>query len=378
VLEGKGGDEALFQRCLMRVPPERRDDVIVMDVTDTEYPVGFNILTEGQPRVVVEELCALFDYLYRETRGVWTREVLYHGLSTLAASPGCTFPDLAPLLMPMHEGEAAWRDHLIDAVTDRELQHFWHRFQEQPSASQVRFVQPVLDRIWMLNARPEIRHIIGQSQSSFTMREVVSDGRVLLINLARLGRETASLAGTLIINALWRAVLATPPKKPMFLYLDEFQDFLQLPLDPGDMFAKARAFGLGITAAHQELGQLPIDLRQAVLANARSKVVFQCAADDARVFAREFGRSVTDDDFMYLDQYSVLMRLATLDGVSQPVTGLTYPPSPLSGVDQEVRVRSRQRYGRPLAEVEAAITARRTVPDTPPRKRPKLGGTSWE
>src|SRR5262249_19191241 len=67
VIEGKGGDEGLFSRCLERVPKARLDDVIVLDVTDVEYPVAFNVLSEGRPRVVVEELCALFEYLYRET-----------------------------------------------------------------------------------------------------------------------------------------------------------------------------------------------------------------------------------------------------------------------------------------------------------------------
>jgi hypothetical protein len=378
VIEGKGGDEALFSMCLDRIPEKRLDDTIVLDVTDAEYPVAFNILAEGHRRTAVDELCALFDYLYRETRGVWTREVLYHGLSTLAAHPGCTFPDLAPLLMPMYEHEAAWRDHLIEAVTDRELRNFWQRFRKQPEGTQTRFVQPVLDRIWQLNSRPEIRNIIGQSVSSFTMEEVVSKGRVLLVNLAGLGRETASLAGTLIVSALWRAVQATPHDRPVLLYLDEFQDFLQLPLNPADMFAKARGFGLGITAAHQDLGQLPVELRQAVLANARSKVVFQCAADDARAFAREFGRSVSDEDFMRLGRFEVLLRLATSEGVSEPVTGITNPPSPLTEIAAAVRARSRQRYARPLAQVEADITARRSAPDAPPRKQPRLGGQTWD
>jgi hypothetical protein len=107
-------------------------------------------------------------------------------------------------------------------------------------------------------------------------------------------------------------------QRPLFLYLDEFQDFLQLPIGPADLFVKARGFRMGITAAHQDLGQLPVDLRQAVLANARSKVVFQTAADDAHSFAREFGRSVSDEDFLNLGEFEVLMRLATKEGISQP------------------------------------------------------------
>jgi hypothetical protein len=378
VIEGKGGDEGLFARCLKRVPKSRLDDAIILDVTDTDYPVAFNVLSQGSPRVVVEELCALFEYLYRDTRGVWTREVLYHGLSTLITRPESTFVDLAPLLVPMNPSEEAWRDDLIRSLTDRELRNFWQRFGNQPRATQDRIAQPVMDRIWQLNARPEIRNIIGQSRSSFTMQEVVSSGKILLVNLAGLGQQTASLAGTLLMNALWRAVQGTRHKQPLFLYLDEFQDFLQLPINPADMFAKARGFGLGITAAHQDLGQLPVELRQAVLANARSKVVFQCAADDARTFAREFGRAVSDEDFMNLGPYEVLMRLATAEGVSQPVTGMSLPPSEPTELEHEVRTRSRQRYGRRLADVEAEIDARRHATEAPPKKRPRVGGTTWE
>lgn len=378
VIEGKGGDQGLFARCLERVPENRLNDVITLDVTDTDYPVALNVLREGRPRQVVEELCALFEYLYRETRGVWTRELFYHGLSTLVTRPENTFVDLAPLLVPMNPAEEAWRDELVASLTDRELKNFWQRFLGQPSAAQLRIAQPVMDRIWQLNARPEIRHIIGQSESSFHMSEVVAHGGILLVNLAGLGKQTASLAGTLLMNALWRAVQGRAHDRPIYLFLDEFQDFLQLPIDPADMFAKARGFGLSITAAHQDLGQLPVELRQAVLANARSKVIFQTAADDARAFAREFGRAVTDEDFMNLGQFEVLMRLATADGVSQPVTGVSQPPSRPTGFAAEVKARSRERYGRPLAAVQAAIDMRRQAAEPAPKKHPRLGGMTWE
>jgi hypothetical protein len=99
---------------------------------------------------------------------------------------------------------------------DMELKNFWQRFLGQPQASQLRFAQPVMDRIWQLNARPGIRHIIGQSKSTFDMQSVAADGKVLFINLAGLGKNTASLAGTLLIPALWRAVQGTPHQSRCF------------------------------------------------------------------------------------------------------------------------------------------------------------------
>ncbi|ROP38984.1 hypothetical protein EDD40_4352 [Saccharothrix texasensis] len=372
LVESKGD---AFYAVLDAVPEKRMGDVIVLDVTDTSFPVGFNVLTEGDVHSAVEELCALFEYLYRETRSVYTREVLYFGLMTLISQPGYTFVDLATLLIPRRPEQQAWRDQLIGSLTDRELKHFWQRFDAQGKAQQDRIVQPVMDRIWQL-ARPEIRRIIGQTTSSFTMREVLERNKILLVNLSGLGKDTAGLTGTLLMNALWGAAKSVKPKKPNFLYLDEFQSFLQLPVEPEDMLVKARSFGLGMVLAHQHLGQLPVEMRAAVMANARSKIVFQTTADDGRVFARDFGSRVGEQDFTGLGQYEVLARLMTPTGLSEPVTGVTYPPMKPTGNATSVRAASRQRFGRAASEVDAAIEARCTVSTKHPKK-PTLGQQRW-
>lgn len=371
LIESKGD---LFHQALDYIHRERIKDVIVLDVNDAAMPVGFNIMGEGNKRAVVDEITQLFSHLYSDARGVWTREVLYHGLHTLQTRDGLTFVDLAPLLSPMTDEESAWRDDLIRSLQDGELRNFWQRFENQPRAAQDRITQPVMDRIWQLNARPEIRNIIGQSQSSFTMTDVVRDSKVLLINLSGVGQETASLAGTLLMSALWRAVKTTRLEKPTYLYLDEFQDFLNLPIGAEDMLAKSRSFGLGMVLAHQHLGQLPTDVRGAVLANARSKVVFQTTADDARVMAREFGTNVEEHDFMHLGRYEAVARIATGDGVSAPITLTTSAPHPRLGYAGAVRDASRRAHGRSAASVEAEIKRRRTLDGARKKPRPRIGG----
>ena len=192
--------------------------------------------------------------------------------------------------------------------------------------------------------------------------------------------ETGRLAGTLLLNAIWSAVRggAANPARPTYLFLDEFQDFLNLPVDAESLLVQARSFGLAMVLAHQHLDQLPDSIRSAVLANARSKVVFQTTFDDARVFAREFGRAVSDEDFMSLGAYEVLGRFATGEGISAPVSGVTLPPAEPTGQAGEARTRSRTRYGRDAKDIAADIARRRTPRAAPkPRKRPKLGGTTW-
>lgn len=374
LIENKGD---LFNTALHYVPKHRAQDVIILDVNDTAKPVGFNILNQGDPRVIVDELVGLFDRLYRSGgAGVWTREVLYHGLHTMIRHPELTFVDLAPLLVPMSVEEANWRDSIIRSAKDIELRNFWQRFLNQPRAAQDRITQPVMDRIWQLNARPELRRIIGQSTSSFQMFEVVRDNKILLVNLSGIGRETASLTGTMIMNALWHAVKTTGSNRPTYLYLDEFQDFMTLPVDPEDMLAKARGFGLGMVLAHQHLSQLGSEMQQAVMANARTKVVFQTSADDARAMSREFGNAVNDADFMHLGRYEAISRIATGDGVSAPVTLTTVEPARGHGLSKQIRRASQDAYGRPANQVVEEIHNRRTTVKKQQgnKKPPKIGG----
>ena len=104
---------------------------------------------------------------------------------------------------------------------------------------------------------------------------------------------------------------------------------------------------------------------------------FQTSSDDARLFAREFGRSVEDHDFMHLGPYEVILRLATRDGVSAPVTGVTQqPPGRPVGLANEARRLSREKYGRRVSEVEAEITERRST-DQSAKKTPKVNPREW-
>src|SRR5205807_1615591 len=118
-------------------------------------------------------------------------------------------------------------------------------------------------------------------------------------------------------------------------HVDEFQDYLSLPTSIGDMLVQARSFGLGLTLAHQHLGQLPAAIREGVLANARSKVVFQTTAKDARTLASEFS-PLTADDLQGLGPYEVALKVALAGRVSSPATGVTSPPPEATGLAQEV------------------------------------------
>lgn len=380
VIETKGDSEqALFYEFIKRIPKHRVNDAVIVDVGDHEYAAGLNLLCEGNPRVTVEQICALFEHLYHDTRSVYVREAMFHGLHTLVSQPGHAIVDLVALLSPKNDAAEAWRDELIGSVKDPELQDFWRRFRAQPKAQQERFVQPVLDRFWQLNSRAEIRRIFGQTTSSFDLREVLKQNKLLLINLSGVGEMTANLAGALIVNALWSAIKAVKVRKHNYLVLDEFAALLDLPVKLDELLARMRSYNTGAILATQQLTGMPMDVRSAIISNARSKLIMQGGGEDARLFVREFGAGLIEDDFKNLERYQAVARLMAGGTVSGPVTGTTLPPSEPTGLANYVRRASRRRYSRPAAAIDAEIRARRTPRgDVPQPKRPKLGPQAWE
>jgi hypothetical protein len=372
LIENKGD---LFHAAMNYVPQSRLKDCIVLDVNDVMHPVGFNILDQGDPRVVIDELQELFEHLDRDSLGIWTREVLYHGLRTIIATPGMTVVDVATLLVPRTTEEVEWADNVGRNVRDPEIRQFWQRFDNMGRAEKDRFVKPLIDRLWQLSARPEVRHIVGQTRSTFQMRDVVQDGKILLVNLQHLPKSTASLMGTLLMNSLWHAAKTAGPHRETFLYLDEFQDFIGLPISPSDMLAKARGFGLGMVLSHQHLDQLPKEMVSAIAANTRTKVVFQTDASDAREMTREFGGNVEASDFQSIGQFETLARVATDAGMSAPLTMSMDAPARPNGFAKAVQIASRAAYGRSLADVEVEIATRRKPEQAPVnRRRPRISG----
>jgi len=160
-------------------------------------------------------------------------------------------------------------------------------------AERAQAIGPVMNKLRAFLLRRTIRNVIGQAEPSFDMADVLANHKLLLVPLPKgiVGEEGSALLGSLVMALLWqtaqgRANLPASDRTPFFCYVDEFQDYLNLPTAFTDVLAQARGFGFSLTLAHQYLGQLPAAVRQG-LANARTKVVFQTSADDAPVLARE-------------------------------------------------------------------------------------------
>lgn len=360
VVDPKGD---LVSDVLERVPGDRVGDVVLLDPTDVSRPVGLNLLAGAaeSPELVTDQVVSVFHHLYSAFWGPRTDDILRAALLTLAGEPGMTLVEV-PLLLT----DEAFRRRMVAAVDDPvALEPFWAWYEAMSPAERAQAIGPVLNKLRTFLLRRRLRNVIGQADSTFALEQVLSERKILLVSLAKglLGEDAAALLGSAVLARLWQAVqgrAALPPgaRTPVFCYVDEFQDYLNLPTSLADVLAQARAYGFGLTLAHQHLGQLPPLVRTAVLANARSKVVFQTSASDAQALAREFAPHLAAADLQSLGPWEAVVAAAAGNRVLPPASLVTLPPGEPTGHGARARALSRERYGRDRAEVERAMRER--------------------
>jgi hypothetical protein len=342
------------------IPPERINDVVLIDPTDPDYAVGFNPFAgSADPSLVADQLGELFQRLWKAYWGPRTGQLAHMGLLTLARREGSTLLDLPRLFL-----DETFRSKVLTDLDDPVgLEPDWQWFGNLPIKEQATVIAPLLNKVRQFTARPVIRAIMGQATPPLSMQRLMAERKVLLVYLPKglIGTETAQLMGCLVLTALWQAAtertrLPAAQRFPFGLYVDEVQDFADAPIPWDEMFAQGRKYGLALTVAHQNLEQLPKELREVVLANARSKALFALSATDARVMERLFAPSLSAADLQALDAHSIAAQVALDDGgTARPVT-LTTPAPPLPlGSREQVACASRTIYARPRPEIEAEL-----------------------
>jgi hypothetical protein len=217
--------------------------------------------------------------------------------------------------------------------------------------------------------RDFVRSVVGRPGSSFDMGDVL-DGGICLVRVPKgiLGEETAKLLGSFVVAQVWqtalhRARLGQAARVDATLVVDECQNFLNLPRSFDEMLAEARGYRLSMVLAHQHLGQLPKELREAVSANARSKVWFSMGPEDAHGLARHVAPEISEHDLAHLGAYTAATRLV-VDGEETAAFTLCTRPVPAiqAGQAEAIRAANRERHSRPVGEGTTAPLSGRTMP----------------
>lgn len=359
----------LQRKVLDYVPPERFEDVIVLDMADRDRPIPFDVLDQGSRTAAVDDFIALLKHkLGRAAEmGTWAAEVMHHALMTLAHTPGASFFDLLALIDPETDEERRWSRRVIEAVADPELKRWW---QSQPKKDHEwrKKVDPVRSRMWQFLSRPELRAVMGQGKSAFTWREVLLDNKILVISLKGVPDDAVELACAMFMRSLWTAIKSTPKDTLSYLMLDEAAEFMDLDINLKKMLEQARKHRVGTIAAVQQLDQFKDRaLMKSVLQNMTSKVFFDTYSEDASIIHREM--KVADTYFTNQPIYQAVAQICANNAAAPPVTIKTLPPDRdriMASVADELIEQSRRLYGTPASQLRQQTADRRKPPDQPP------------
>ena len=357
IIDPHGG---FAQKILKYIPKERTEDVIYFDPSDLDFPFAFNVMEKVDPSlrsIVASGLVGVFKKIWWESWGPRLEYLLRNAIMALLEVEGSTLLSIMRLLI-----DKEYRKEVIEKITDPVIKTFWkEEFARYSNQFQTEAVAPIQNKVGQYITSPLVRNIVGQKKTSINLREIMDEGKILIVNLSKgkIGEDNSTLLGALLITklqlaAMSRVDLEEEKRKDFFLYVDEFQNFATESF--ATILSEARKYHLNLILSHQYINQLPDIVRDAIFGNVGSFVVFRVGASDAEFLSQEF-YPLSIEDLCNLPKYHTCVKLM-IDGVaSNPFIARTLPPLPAPEIYyiDEIIQNSRKKYSRKREEVEAEI-----------------------
>jgi type IV secretory pathway TraG/TraD family ATPase VirD4 len=317
----------LVERIADRIPPERLLDVLYLDAADPSQPYGYNPLRRvRQDRIAIAAsgLMETFEKMWPEAWGVRMEHILRNVLMALLEQPAATLRDVLRVI-----SDRKYRKAMAATVRNETVRTFLQKeFDRFTFGYRADGIAPIQNKVGAFLADPLLNRILTAPRQDLHVRQLMDEGRVLLVNLAkgRIGEDSASLLGGLLVTTIGlagysRADVEIAKRRDFFVYIDEFQSFTTLAL--ANMLSEMRKYRVGFTVAHQFLHQLKPEIRHAILGNAGTVISFRIGAEDAPYLGSEFNEVFDEADLLQLPNYHVYLKLM-IDGMpSLPFSAMT-------------------------------------------------------
>jgi hypothetical protein len=360
----------LIKRILGIIPEGRTRDVLLLDPSDEEYSIGFNILSahsDLEKTLLASDLVSVFERL-STSWGDQMSSVLRNAiLAFLESDRGGTLADLRRFLL-----DASYRNEFLKTVRDPEIVYYWQKAFTQLTGN--KSIGPVMTRLDTFLSPKPIRYMVSQRVNRLDFAEIMDGGKILLAKLpqGQIGHENAYLLGSLLVAKFQQAAISRQrmnesERRFFSLYVDEFHHFITPSM--ADILSGARKYRVGLVLAHQELRQLERDpeVSSAVLSNPYTRIVFRVGDADARKLSEGFS-TFEAKDIQSLGKGEALCRVERSDFDFN--LSVTLPEAPDADAESATRERvtraSREQFASPRAEIEAML---RESLETQPRER---------
>jgi hypothetical protein len=367
------------EMLLEYVPKERINDVLYFAPFDMDNPISFNVMEDvGTDRrhLVVSGLMSAFKKIWVDAWSARMEYILSNTLLALLEFPGSTLLGINRVL-----ADKNYRKKVVDNIKDPAVKSFWvDEFAKYTDRFAAEATPAIQNKVGQFTSNPLIRNIIGQPHSTFDLRKMMDERKIVILNLSkgRVGETNANLLGSMLITKIYLAAMsradtseADLKRLPNFyLYVDEFQSFANESF--ANILSEARKYKLNLTIAHQYVEQMSEEVRAAVFGNVGTMVSFRVGAFDSELLEKEFAPHFTAEDMVNLGFAQIYLKLM-IDGVSSsPFSATTLPPVPKPAVSfvEEIMVASRVQFSHKRDDVEKNIQDW-LEPDKPPERNPR-------
>lgn len=362
----------LIDDALRFVPPSRAEDVIYFDPSDTDRPIGLNLLesqTEEQKHFITGAIINLMYKLYDPQRtgiiGPRFEHAVRNAMLTIMVEPGATFIEIVRIMT-----DQKFVQELLPKVTDPIIRRYWtDQIAQTSDFHKSEVLDYIVSKFGRFITNKMMRNIIGQSKSAFDFRQVMDEGKILMVNLSKgkLGEENSTFLGLLIVPKILAAAMSrvdTPidKRREFFLYVDEFQNFATP--DFATILSEARKYKLALTVANQFIGQMDEEVKNAVFGNVGTEIILRTGVTDASFLQRELQPVFGESDIINQERFHAYIKTIVNNEPVPPFSvDLTKDMDQMNKerdekIAQAIMQLSRLKYGRPKEFVEAEITQR--------------------
>ena len=360
------------EKIMEMIPPERAEDVIYFNPSDTDRPLGLNMIeakTEEEKHFITTSIIGLMYKLYDPHKtgiiGPRFEHAVRNAILTVMSEPGATFVEVVRVLT-----DARYVQELLPKVTDPIIRRYWtDQIAQTSDFHKSEVLDYIVSKFGRFVTNKMMRNIIGQSESAFNFRKVMDEGKILLINLAkgRIGEENSQFLGLilvpkLLIGAMSRQDVPESQRKPFYIYVDEFQNFATP--DFAQILSEARKFGLSLTVANQFIGQMEEEVKNAIFGNVGTIMSFRVGVNDANYLQHEYQPTFSEADLTNVERFNVYIKTIVNNETVPPFSmDLTKDMGKLKEerslkMSEMVKQLSRLKYGRDKNVIEAEIAHR--------------------
>jgi hypothetical protein len=273
---------------------------------------------EARVEAVVDAFASTMQWSEQSTRAI---NLTTQAAGALAHAARELPPELAPTIfqLPTLLSDARWREAVLPFLP-KASQRFWlDRF---PLLSE-EAITPLTNLVDRLRGSTPMTALLGQSQSTYRVREAMDEGWIVLAHPGSGGTRERLVANLLLFDLLHaakgRSNVESDSRKPFWVFLDEVQTYDGVA--SGNLAAlleQSAKFGLRAVVLNQNPERLNPQTLNALTTNRSHLLTSALNSHAAALLTKEWGRRVSPDAVTRLGRYRFIAQVTDRGELSKP------------------------------------------------------------